>query len=47
MQVSAGGLLKWRVPADFKGEEGDVILNVRDGSGKEVFHTFTVRITGG
>ncbi len=47
MQVSPEGLLKWRVPADFKGEEGDVILNVRDGSGQEVFHTFTIRITGG
>jgi hypothetical protein len=47
LEVSPGGLVKWRVPADFKGNEGDVILTIRDASGQEVFHTFTIRISDG
>jgi hypothetical protein len=45
LQVSPEGLVKWRVPADFKGEESPVILTLRDASGQEVFHTFTIRVT--
>jgi hypothetical protein len=44
MTVSPTGLVKWRVPADFKGGESNVVLTVRDGSDQEVFHTFTLRI---
>jgi hypothetical protein len=47
MTVSPTGLVRWRVPAGFKGGESTVVLTIRDASGQEVFHTFPVRITGG
>jgi hypothetical protein len=43
MEVSAGGLVKWPVPAEGEGGEHEVILSVRDRVGQEVFHTFKVR----
>ena len=45
LRVSPEGLIKWQVPADFKGAGSDVILTVRDASGQEAFHTFTIRVT--
>jgi hypothetical protein len=45
MAVSAAGVVTWRVPADAAEGAREVILTVRDGSGQEVFHTFTVRVT--
>jgi serine/threonine protein kinase len=44
MEVSPAGLVRWRVPVQFMGNEQDVILSVRDASGQEVFHTFTLRL---
>ncbi|MDY3552419.1 serine protease [Gemmata sp. JC717] len=43
MAVSADGLVTWAVPADALGSH-EVILSVRDETGQEVFHTFTVRV---
>lgn len=42
MEVSAAGVVTWRVPADAAGDH-EVILTVAAG-GQEVFHTFTVRV---
>ena len=47
MEISATGLMKWSVPADFKGDMQDVIVTIRDASGKEIFHTFTIRLGDG
>src|SRR5262249_9428309 len=44
MEVSPEGLVKWRVPAGFKSTEVEVLITVRDASGEEVFHPFTVRV---
>ena len=43
MSVPAEGVVTCAVPADFPAGERDVILTVRDKSGREVFHTFAVR----
>ena len=45
LEASPTGLVKWRVPADYKGGDAEVLLTVRDASGQEVFHTFTIRVT--
>lgn len=42
MEVSAAGVVTWRVPADAAGDH-EVILTISAG-GQEVFHTFTVRV---
>ena len=44
MQVSDGGKVTRRVPADWDEAGGDVVLAVTDGAGQEAFHTFRVRI---
>src|SRR5262249_8803694 len=44
MSVSDEGKLTWRVPADFDKEEYAVIVGISDKSGREVFHSFTLRI---
>ena len=44
MAVSAGGVVTWAVPADAAPGDHDVILTVRDGTGQEAFHTFTVKV---
>ena len=41
MSLSTDGLLTWEVPADFAGDEADVIVAVSDETGQEIFHTFT------
>lgn len=43
MAVDAAGVVTWAVPADATGDH-DVILTVRDKSGQDVFHTFTVKL---
>ena len=43
--ASPTGLVKWTVPANYKGGDAEVLITVRDDSGQEVFHTFTIRIT--
>lgn len=44
MEVSAEGVVKWSVPNDVPAGNQEVILTVRDKSGQEVFHTFTIRV---
>jgi hypothetical protein len=44
MQLTPKGKLVWQVPADFAQPETNVVLTVRDASGQEVFHTFTIRV---
>jgi hypothetical protein len=46
MEVSADGLVKWKVPAGFADAETEVIVNVSDASGQEWFQTFTVHVRG-
>lgn len=43
MTVDAAGVVTWAIPADAAGSH-DVILTVRDKSGQDVFHTFTVKV---
>jgi hypothetical protein len=42
MEVSPAGLLKWQVPAGATEMTTDVIISVTDGSGQELFHTFSL-----
>lgn len=44
MTVDAAGVVTWAVPGDATVGTQDVITTVRDGSGQEVFHTFTVKV---
>jgi hypothetical protein len=44
MAVSAAGVVTWDVPPDAAAGEQEVILTVRDKSGQDVFHTFSVRV---
>ena len=43
MTVSPTGVVTWAVPADVTGDQ-EVILLVKDKSGQEAFHNFTVRV---
>ena len=43
MAIAADGRLSWTVPRDFKEKEVDVILAIKDASGKEIFHSFTLK----
>jgi hypothetical protein len=47
MDVSAKGLLEWRVPLDIRDDTRDVIIRIRDAAGQEAFHTFTIRLIDG
>jgi hypothetical protein len=40
MTMTAGGLLRWSVPAAYPGKEEHVIITLSDATGQEVFHTF-------
>ncbi len=42
--MSATGLVRWAVPAEGRKTESEVILTLRNGAGKEIFHTFTLRL---
>jgi hypothetical protein len=42
MTVSAGGEVRWNVPAGQAGKTVPVIVTVSNASGKEVFHTFEI-----
>jgi hypothetical protein len=42
MKLSAKGVLTWQVPADFAEPQADVLISVRDASGREVFHKFQI-----
>jgi len=43
MTLSPEGTITWAVPADATGEQA-VVLTVKDKSGEEVFHTFTLKV---
>lgn len=42
MRVSNEGVVTWSVPRSFDSEESVIVL-VRDGSGQEIFHSFTIK----
>lgn len=44
MKVSPTGTVSWKVPADFKEAQVDVIMTISDSSGQEIFHTFKIAI---
>lgn len=44
MTVSETGLVTWPVAADFAEREASVLIGVRDATGQERFHTFTLRV---
>lgn len=44
MTLSAQGRLTWAVPREFEEKEVAVIVAVRDATGQECFHTFTVSL---
>ena len=44
MAVSDEGVVTWAVPADLAPGTRDVIITVRDKSGQEAFHTFTIKV---
>lgn len=46
MTIDNSGLVRWTVPADFAEKRVDVIVLVKDKTGQEVFHTFTLADMG-
>jgi S1-C subfamily serine protease len=44
MTISREGRLTWDVPPEFEGDDVTPIVLVKDASGQEVFHTFTVHL---
>ena len=47
MELSASGLLRWVVPANFDQVEIDVVMTVSDASGQEIFHSFKLTSADG
>jgi Putative Ig domain len=44
MTISPQGKVSWNVPADYEEDEAAIVLLVKDASGQETFHTFTIRV---
>ena len=44
MAISPEGKLTWDVPADFDQEGPTIVILVKDASGQETFHTFSLRV---
>jgi len=44
MSIAADGTVRWDVPKDFKRRQAQVIVSIKDASGQEIFHTFTIHI---
>jgi len=44
MKVSDKGVLRWSVPKTGSAKEASVIVAVKDKSGQEVYHNFTLRV---
>ncbi|MGD6027685.1 hypothetical protein QUV00_22700, partial [Xanthomonas citri pv. citri] len=42
MALLESGRLTWNVPSDAK--DASVIVSIRDGSGRKVFHSFTISV---
>jgi hypothetical protein len=46
MKVSKEGVVSWTPPAELSDDQVDVILHLRDGSGQELFQTFSIALRG-
>ena len=44
MTLSPDGKLQWRVPADRSPGRQTVIVSIKDASGQEIMHTFSIAI---
>jgi hypothetical protein len=44
MSISPQGKVSWDVPADFEVGEAVVLVLIKDESGQETFHSFTLRV---
>jgi S1-C subfamily serine protease len=44
MQLSAEGVLAWKIPADAPADTQSVIVTITDAAGQEVFHTFDIEV---
>jgi hypothetical protein len=44
MTVSREGRLTWNVPTEFEEEEVTPVIAIKDNSGSEIFHTFSMRV---
>lgn len=44
LAISPTGLLRWAVPNDFAQTRQEIIVNVKDDSGQEVFHSFAIAL---
>jgi hypothetical protein len=44
MTISPQGKVSWNVPADYEEDEAAIVTLVKDASGQETFHTFTIRV---
>ncbi len=44
MAVALDGRLQWKVPEDQPAGPVGVVVTIRDASGQEIFHAFTVRV---
>jgi hypothetical protein len=44
MTVSATGEVRWQVPAELRGKLVPVIVTLRDASGKEIAHSFEIKV---
>ena len=44
MTLSPAGLLTWTVPADFAEDRQDVIVLIKDSTGQETYHTFSIAL---
>ncbi len=44
LTVTEEGQVRWDVPANLETSEAEVLVTIRDASGQEVFHTFTVNV---
>jgi hypothetical protein len=44
MVCDQSGRLQWHVPPSYKGDSASVIMSVKDASGQEIYHTFTITI---
>jgi hypothetical protein len=47
LEISPTGLVTWQVPADGAEHESQVILSIRDASGQEISHTFSILAADG
>lgn len=44
MRISPNGQVTWDVPADYPGKEAVVIISLRDASGQQIYHSFTLAL---